>query len=135
MLGEVLASWRQDNVSEVEPRWFWALAEQMEAALGGKVHSGGNGHLSARRSDVRMCRTSRRRVELDGVHFDVYLVPFAPRPVPIRDKMLTIDQMYFKDQSAGPLAGVLLMDLVKEMDGRNAILHPLAEHADVVPVA
>jgi hypothetical protein len=124
-LGAVLASWRQDHDPGAQPRWFWGLAEQMEAALGGKV----------RPVKWAPCRTALGRADLPyvaatrktatGVHFDIYLVPIAPQPVPAKDRMLTIDQMYYKDESAEPLTGVLLMRLVKEMRERNATRLPV----------
>jgi hypothetical protein len=69
-----------------------------------------------------------------GVDFDIYLVPIAPQPVPVRDKMLTIDQTYYKDQAAGPLTGVLLMALVQEMGERNATRLPVLDHGRPISI-
>ena len=35
------------------------------------------------------------------------LIPFAPRPIPVTDRMITVDQMYLKDAAAEPLERVL----------------------------
>jgi hypothetical protein len=47
------------------------------------------------RADVPYVAAARRIAT--GIEFDVYMVPFAPRPIPVTDKMITFDQMYSKD--------------------------------------
>jgi hypothetical protein len=37
-LGDVLAGWRGDHRAGEEPRWFSALAEQIEAAIVSRLH-------------------------------------------------------------------------------------------------
>ena len=133
-LGEVLASWRQDNVAEAEPRWFQGLAEQMMAALGGKVRpvKWAPYHTSLGRADVPYVAATRKTAT--GVDFDIYLVPFAPRPIPVREKMITLDQMYYKDESKGSFGGLLLMALVKEMNERNATRLPVLNQGSPISI-
>lgn len=133
-LGAVLASWRQDNLPDTQPRWFWALAEQMEAALGGKVRpvKWAPYRTALGRADVPYVAATRKT--RTGVDFDIYLVPIAPQPVPVRDKMLTMEQMYYKDESAGPLTGVLLMALVHEMGERNVTRLPVLDHGRPISI-
>ena len=127
-LGDVLASWRSDHGTDVEPRWWWTLAEQMEAALAGKMRPV-SGRRSALCSGERTCRTSRPPGRSPpGVEFDVYLVPFAPRPIPVKDKMITLGQMYLKDEAVDPLEQLLLMDLIREMATRRATRLPILDH-------
>ena len=65
---------------------------------------------------------------MTGVEFDVYMVPFAPRPIPVKDKMITIDQMRFKDAATEPLDRVLLMTLIRDMNNRNLSRLPVFDH-------
>jgi predicted transcriptional regulator len=127
-LGDLLAGWRQDNGADTEPRWFWALAEQIEAALLGKVRpvKWAPYRSTTGRADVPYVASTRKTAT--GVEFDVYMVPFAPRPVPVRDRMIPVDQMYFKDVSASPLDGVRLIDLVGQMDEHHASRLPVLDH-------
>lgn len=127
-LGDLLAGWRQDNDADTEPRWFWALAEQIEAALLGKVRpvKWAPYRSTTGRADVLYVASTRKTAT--GVEFDVYMVPFAPRPVPVRDRMIPVDQMYFKDVSASPLDGVRLIDLVGQMDEHHASRLPVLDH-------
>jgi len=110
------------------------LVELMEAALGGKVRpvKWAPHRSAAGRADVPYVAATRKTAT--GVDFDIYLVPIAPQPIPVKDKMLTIDQMFFKDQSAGPLTGVLLMGLVKEMGERNATRLPVLDHGRAISI-
>lgn len=127
-LGDLLAGWQEDCGERVEPRWFWALAEQIEATLVGKVRpvKFAPYRSTTGRSDVPYVAAMRK--SLTGIEFDVYFVPFAPRPVPVKDKMIPIDQMYYKDESAGALDEVLLLDLVRQMGERHASRLPILDH-------
>ena len=133
-LGEMSASWRQDNPAEAEPRWFSSLAEQMVAALGHKVRPVKWAPLRTTLGRADVPYVAATRSTATGVHFDIYLVPFAPRPVLVKDKMLTVDQMYFKDEAAVPLTGVLLMALVNEMDERKATRLPVLRNGSPVSI-
>ena len=127
-LGDVLADWREKQPIGAEPRWFSALAEQIEAALVGKLRpvKWAPYQTAMGRADVPYVGASRRAAT--GTEFDVYIVPFAPRPIPVKDKMITIDQMYFKDDSTGPLDQIALMTLVKDMTERNVTRLPILDH-------
>ena len=126
-LGDVLAGWRDDNGASEEARWFSALAEQIEAAIVGKLRpvKWAPYKTVTGRADVPYVAASRRVAT--GVEFDVYMVPFAPRPIPVTDKMITVDQMYLKDAAAEPLDSILLMALVKEMNDRNVSRLPILD--------
>ena len=125
-LGDVLAGWRDDHRGE-EPRWFSALAEQIEAAIVGKLRpvKWAPYKTTMGRADVPYVAAARRIAT--GIEFDVYMVPFAPRPIPVTDKMITFDQMYSKDATAEPLNQILLMALVKEMNKRNVTRLPILD--------
>ena len=127
-LGDVLASWRSDHGNDVEPRWWWALAEQMEAALAGKMRpvKWATFRMVLGRADVPYVAATRKVPT--GIEFDVYVVPFAPRPIPVKDKMITLGQMYLKDAAVEPLDQLLLMDLIKEMAARRATRLPILDH-------
>ena len=77
------------------------------------------------RADVPYVAAARRVAT--GVEFDVYMVPFAPRPIPVTDKMITVEQMYLKDAATEPLDQILLMALVKEMNERNVTRLPILD--------
>ena len=62
-----------------------------------------------------------------GVELDVYMVPFAPRPIPVTDRMITVEQMYLKDAATEPPDRILLMSLVKEMNERNVTRLPILD--------
>jgi hypothetical protein len=123
-LGDVLADWCDDHDGE-EPRWFSALAEQIEAALVGKLRpvKWAPYQTTIGQADVPYVAASRRIGT--GVEFDVYMVPFAPRPIPVREKMITVDQMYFKDAADEPLDEIRLMSLLKDMSAHNASRLPI----------
>ena len=55
------------------------------------------------------------------------MVPFSPRPIPVTDKMIAVDQMYFKDAATGSLDQILLMALVKDMNERNVSRLPILD--------
>jgi len=127
-LGDVLAAWRRDHTADGEARWFSALAEQVEAAIVGKLRpvKWAAYQTTTGRADVPYIAASRRIAK--GVELDLYMVPFAPRPVPVADKMIGIDQMYFKDASVEPLEGIRLLDLARDMNARNASRLPVLDH-------
>jgi hypothetical protein len=126
-LGDVLVGWRDDHRAGEEPRWFSALAEQIEAAIVGKLRpvKWAPYKTTMGRADVPYVAAARRIAT--GIEFDVYMVPFAPRPIPVTDKMVTFDQMYSKDAAAEPLDRILLMALVKEMNKRNVSRLPILD--------
>jgi TIR domain len=126
-LGDVLADWCDDHNAGEEPRWFFALAEQIEAALVGKLRpvKWAPYQTTIGQADVPYVAASRRIAT--GVEFDVYMVPFAPRPIPVTEKMITVDQMYFKDAAEQSLDEILLMSLVKDMDAHNATRLPVLD--------
>ncbi len=64
---------------------------------------------------------------LGVVEFDVYMVPFAPRPIPVTEKMITVDQMYFKDAAEQSLDEILLMPLVKDMNVHDVSRLPILD--------
>ena len=124
-LGDVLAGWRDDHRTGEEPRWFSALAEQIEAAIVGRLRpvKWAPYKTTTGRADVPYVAAARRIAT--GIEFDVYMVPFAPRPIPVTDKMITFDQMYSKDTAVEPLDRIVLMALVKEMTKRNVSRLPI----------
>jgi hypothetical protein len=126
-LGDVLADWRDDHEDGEEPRWFSALAEQIEAALVGKLRpvKWAPYQTTVGKADVPYVAASRRIAT--GIEFDVYMVPFAPRPIPVREKMITVDQMYFKDAAQASLDELLLMSLVKDMNAQSASRLPVLD--------
>ena len=126
-LGDVLASWRRNHRVDEEPRWFAALAEQLEAAIAGVLRpvKWAPYETTTGRADLPYVAASRRLHS--GIEFDVYLVPFAPRPVPVIDKMITIEQMYLKDAAKEPLDQILLMTVVKDMNERNVSRLPILD--------
>jgi predicted transcriptional regulator len=54
-------------------------------------------------------------------------VPFAPRPIPVTDKMITIDQMYLKDAAVEPLEQIRLLAVLKDMKDRDATRLPILD--------
>ena len=126
-LGDVLAGWRDEHGPGEEARWFSALAEQIEAAIVGKLRPVKWAPYQSKmgRADVPYVAAARRIAA--GIEFDVYMVPFSPRPIPVTDKMITIDQMYLKDAAAEPLDRILLMALVKDMNERNVTRLPILD--------
>ena len=126
-LGDVLAGWRDGDTTGQEARWFSALAEQIEAALVGKLRTAkwAPYQTTKGRADVPYVAASRRIAT--GVEFDVYMVPIAPRPVPVKERMLSMDHVYYKDSSAEPLEKILLAALVREMNDRKATRLPILD--------
>jgi len=127
-LGDVLTAWRRDHRADGEARWFSALAEQIEAAIVGTLRPVKWAPLATTtgRADVPYVAASRRVAT--GLEFDVYVVPFAPRPIPVTDKMITVDQMYMKDAAEQSLDEIALMPLVKDMNARKATRLPILDH-------
>lgn len=127
-LGDVLAVWRADHEGAgQEARWFSALAEQIEAALVGKLLpvKWAPYATTQGRADVPYVAASRNVT--DGVEFDVYVVPIAPRPIPVDEKMIAIDQMYFKDCTEEAFDEIQLTSLVKEMQDLKMSRLPLLD--------
>lgn len=125
-LGDVLAAWRLDHGAE-EAKWFSALAEQIQAAIVGlrRPAKWAPYGSTAGRADMPYVAASRRVAA--GIEFDVYVVPFAPRPIPVTDKMIMLDQMYFKDAAVEPLDQIRLMAVVKDMNERKVTRLPILE--------
>ena len=63
----------------------------------------------------------------DGGEFEVYMVPISPRPVPVRERMLPIEQTYYKNAAKEPLEEILLASLVKEMGTRDVTRLPILD--------
>jgi CBS domain len=127
-LGDVLADWREEaSNSGHQPRWFEALADQIEAALVGRLRPVKWAPYRAIQGEADVPFVAGSRQGPDGVEFDVYIVPISPRPVPVRERMLRIDQMFHKDASTDPLDHILLSDLIKEMGDRNATRLPITD--------
>jgi TIR domain-containing protein len=126
-LGDVLAAWRRDRHANGEARWFSALAEQVVAAIAGTLRpvKWAPYVTTTGRADVPYVAASRRVA--GGIEFDVYIVPFAPRPVPVAEKMIPVEQMYLKDAAVEPPEQILLVALVKEMNERNATRLPILD--------
>ena len=126
-LGDVLAAWRRDHRADGDARWFSALAEQVEAAIVGTLRpvKWAPYETTTGRADVPYVAASRSVAT--GVEFDVYIVPFAPRPIPVTDKMITVDRMYLKDAAVEPLEQILLMAVVKDMNERNMSRLPILD--------
>ncbi len=127
-LGDVLAAWRRAHREDGEARWFAALAEQVEGAIVGALRpvKWAPYQTTTGRADVPYVAASRRVAT--GVEFDVYLVPFAPRPIPVTDKMISVEDMYLKDAAVEPLEQILLMALVQDMNERNKTRLPILDH-------
>ena len=127
-LGDVLADWRMEDInSGKEARWFASLTDQIEAALAGKMRPVTWAAYKAAKgqSDVPFVAGSIQGA--DGVDFDVYIVPISPRPVPVRERMLPIEQTYYKNAAHEPLQEILLASLVKEMGTREVTRLPILD--------
>ena len=127
-LGDVLADWKMEDInSGQEARWFVSLTDQIEAALVGKMRPVSWAAYKAAKgqSDVPFVAGSIQRSE--GVEFDVYMVPISPRPVPVRERMLPIEQTYYKNAAQEPLQEILLASLVKEMGSKNVTRLPILD--------
>ena len=125
-LGDVLAVWRRDHRADGEARWFSALAEQVVAAIVGTLRpvkwapyeTDGSSGCPIRSSFPNGRGGSRVR----PVHRAV-----APRPIPVMDKMITVEQMYLKDAAVEPLDQILLIAVVKDMNERNVTRLPILD--------
>ena len=117
----------RDHRADGEARWFSALAEQVEAAIVGTLRpvKWAPYETTTGRADVPYVAASRRVGT--GVEFDVYIVPFAPRPIPVTDKMITVEQMYLKDAAEEPLDQILLMAVVQDMNERKVSRLPILD--------
>jgi len=125
--GAVLTTWRRNRRAGEEARWFSSLADQVEAAIVGSLRpvKWAPCETTTGRADVPFVAASRRVAT--GVEFDVYIVPFAPRPIPVTDKMIPVDQMYAKDAAKEPLEQIRLLAVVKEMNERKASRLPILD--------
>jgi predicted transcriptional regulator len=126
-LGDMLAAWRRNRRADEEAQWFQGLADQIEAAIVGSLGpiKWAPYETSKGRADVPFVAASRKVSA--GVEFDVYIVPFTPRPIPVTDKMLTVEQMYVKDVAKEPLDQIRLLAVVSDMNARNATRLPILE--------
>ena len=126
-LGDVMAAWRHDHRAEGEPKWFSALAEQVQAAIVGTLRpvKWAPYRTATGQADVPYVAASRRVAK--GIEFDVYIVPFAPRPIPVTDKMITVEQMYLKDAAEEPLEQILLMAVLNDMNDRKVTRLPILD--------
>ncbi len=123
-LGDVLSHWQEDH-PDVDPRWFQALAEQIQAALAGKFRSVKWATYKSEigRADVPFV-SSWRAVET-GVELDVYLVPISPRPILVSERMIPREHMYVKDAAFEPLSSINLRELAKEMNRSKVTRLPI----------
>ena len=127
-LGDVLADWRSEDVnSGQEARWFVSLTDQIEAALVGKMRPAKWAAYRAVKGQADVPFVAGSRQVADGVEFDVYMVPISPRPVPVRERMLPIEQAYYKNAAEEPLKEILLASLVKEMGTRAVTRLPILD--------
>jgi hypothetical protein len=127
-LGDVLADWRTEDVnSGQEARWFEALTDQIEAALVGRLRPVKWAAYKAVKGQTDLPFVAGSRQVADGVEFDVYMVPISPRPIPARERMLPIEQTYYKNSAKEPLEGILLATLVKEMGVQEVTRLPILD--------
>jgi hypothetical protein len=127
-LGDVLADWRADAANAgQEPRWFEALTDQIEAALVGRLRPVKWATYRAIKGEADVPFVAGSRQMPDGVEFDLYMVPIAPRPVPVRERMIRIEQMFHRDAAEEPLDQILLGSLIKEMGDRDATRLPILD--------
>jgi hypothetical protein len=127
-LGDVLADWRREDVnSGQEARWFEALTDQIEAALVGRLRPVKWAAYQAVKGQADVPFVAGSRQVADGVEFDVYMVPISPRPIPVRERMLPIEQTYYKNAAKEALQEVLLASLVKEMGTRDVTRLPILD--------
>jgi predicted transcriptional regulator len=68
------------------------------------------------------------REDPTGVELDVYIVPIAPRPVHVRERMLPIAHTYHKDAAYESLDQVTLAWLIKDMEGREVTRLPVLKN-------
>jgi hypothetical protein len=127
-LGDVLADWRREEVNAgQEPRWFEALTDQIEAALVGRLRPVKWAAYQAVKGQTDLPFVAGSRQVADGVEFDVYMVPISPRPIPVRERMLPMEQTYYKNAAKEPLEEILLASLVKEMGNRDVTRLPILD--------
>jgi TIR domain/CBS domain len=127
-LGDVLADWRSDTAhTGQEARWFEALTDQIEAALVGRLRPVKWAAYQSVKGQTDVPYVAGSRQVPDGVEFDVYMVPIAPRPVPVRERMLPIDQTYHKNAATEPLDQILLSSLIREMGAYKATRLPILD--------
>jgi predicted transcriptional regulator len=133
-LGDMLTTWRRNHPADEEPRWFSALADQVEAAIVGSLRpvKWAPCETTTGRADVPFVATSRHVAT--GVEFDVYIVPFAPRPIPVKDKMIPADRMYAKDAAKEPLEQIRLLAVLKEMNEHEASRLPILDDGRPVSI-
>jgi hypothetical protein len=126
-LGDVLTAWRGDNPGDGGAGWFSALAEQVGSAIVGRRRpvKWSPYRTTEKQADVPYVAAYRRVGT--GVELDVYIVPFAPRPIPVTDKMIPVAQMYLKDAAQVPLDQVVLMELVKDMTKQEVTRLPILD--------
>ena len=119
-LGDVLHAWRREHGAEAKAPWFSGLAEQIEAAIVGTLRPvrWAPYKTAGDRAVVPYVAASRRVAT--AVEFDMYLVPLTPRPIPVTDKMIPLEQMYVKDAAEEPLEQIMLTTVVEDMD-RNKV--------------
>lgn len=125
-LGDVLAHAQEGDDEGDEPRWFTSINEQIQAALLGVFRPVKWAPYKTAKglADVPFVAASQ---EVEGVEFDVYIVPISPRPVLARERMLAIDQTYHKNAATDALDEILLASLVKEMGERKATRLPILD--------
>jgi hypothetical protein len=99
-------------------RWFDSLVEQIRATVVGLFPMVPWAPISVEpgKAVIPYVAGVRTVPATGAVHVLVYFVPMSPRPVPVVERMIEPDQMFYKDLVATPGEEILLVDLIDQMD-------------------
>ena len=112
-------------------RWFDALVEQIRAAVAGLFPMVPWAPFSVETSKAVIPYVAGvRTVPTTGaVHVLVYFVPMSPRPVPVVERMIEPDQMFYMDLVATPGEQIRLVDLIAQMQAERRSWVPMVGEA------
>jgi hypothetical protein len=106
-------------------RWFESLAEQIRTVACAQypVVPWAPFSVETSKAVIPYVAGSRTVPSTGAVQMLVYFVPMSPRPVPVRERMISPQQMFHKNLADSPGESILLVDLLGEMkaDGRTRV--------------
>ena len=106
-------------------RWCESVAEQIITVVCGRfpVVAWSPFAIEPSKAIIPFVAGSRTVPANGGLQLHLYFVPMSPRPVPVTERMIRLDQMFHKNLSETPGESIRLADLLVEMknDARSRV--------------
>jgi hypothetical protein len=124
-VGTVLEEWSKQHAGPA--RWFDSLAEQIATLVCGKypVVKWAPYRTEPGRATIPYLAGCRIESASGVVQLDTYFVPMSPRPVPVVERMIRLEEMFHKNLADTPGDTIKLSALVNEMSADNRSRVPM----------